>query len=205
MKAQTKFMSMVESWTNIATGVVLQVGANFALLPVIFHVDSGKAAGGVFLFAGAMTVLSLVRSYGLRRVFERLRQRGTPPDFQHVIEEIAKERLRQIEGEGFSLEHDDAIEDGSLASAAAAYAYFASLPWAKRQLVHLDFDGTIIDPGNIDPGAHVLAALWQRPRGAFKPINKRRDLIKAAAMIVAEIGRIDRARKLTRTLTAEAA
>ena len=38
-----------------------------------------------------------------------------------VIDEIAAERKRQIEGEGYDAAHDDAQEDGQIAMAAVCY------------------------------------------------------------------------------------
>lgn len=84
-----------------------------------------------------------------------------------VLSEILGERLRQIHVE----KHNPLNDYSRLASAAAAYALSADQdiqarkfwPWAS----------------------HVL-------RHAFKPTTPRRDLIKAAALIVAEIERLDR-------------
>ena len=82
-----------------------------------------------------------------------------------VIDEIAAERKRQVEGEGFSQAHDDRQMLGELAYAAACYAkgdFNDAWPWAKK---------------------------W------WKPTTQRRNLIKAAALIVAEVERLDRAEK----------
>jgi hypothetical protein len=75
-----------------------------------------------------------------------------------VIDEIAAERRRQIEAEGFDADHDSGADHrmGQLARAASAYAYYAGLSDKERE-------------------------------------DRRRDLIKAAALIVAEIERLDRA------------
>jgi hypothetical protein len=86
-----------------------------------------------------------------------------------VIEEIADERQRQIDVEGWLLSHDDQHETGELARAAACYA------GDKRKF------NRAAPPG------------WPWDQSWWKPANKRRDLIKAAALIVAEIERLDRA------------
>ena len=91
-----------------------------------------------------------------------------------VIDEIAAERRRQIEVVGWSLEHDDEHDTGSLARAAACYANNAA-----------DMaDGL---PGDVFPAAH-----WPWDQRWWKPKGARRDLVRAAALIVAEIERLDR-------------
>jgi hypothetical protein len=202
-------MSMIESWTNIGVGIGLQMAANFALLPIIFGIDSRRAAGGVVVFAGVMTVLSLARGYGLRRLFEHLRTRGTPPDFEYVVAEIAAERHRQIAGERYTLAHDDLKTDGSLARGAAAYAFAASLSAACRREAIADVASKDVLELRRDRPIGNLAAMirnmWPRWRPTtFKPTTPRRDLIKAAAMIVAEIGRLDRAQNAERNLNSAA-
>lgn len=87
--------------------------------------------------------------------------------FIPICEEIANERYRQIAAEGWSYEHDDTHTDGSLGAAAACYAHpdtaWRGSAWPKS-----------------------WASRW------YKPTHRRRDLIKAAALIVAEIERLDR-------------
>lgn len=99
-----------------------------------------------------------------------------------VIDEIAAERKRQIEVEGWTPEHDDAHDQGEMADAAACYAWCAGLTADSRELLAEDwFDSS------------VLRRLWPWARGWWKPKDRRRDLIRAAALIVAEIERLDRA------------
>lgn len=88
-----------------------------------------------------------------------------------VIEEIAAERHRQIFDEDWSYEHDNAHIAGQLADAAACYAWNAG-------------GGMYFRSGPSDN--------WPWDRRWWKPTNPRRDLIKAAALIVAEIERLDR-------------
>jgi hypothetical protein len=92
-----------------------------------------------------------------------------------VIDEVAAERVRQIEQEGWSAEHDDGHTDGSLAKAAAAYCW--GHRWAS---------------GSCQVGHQAAAELWPWDVDWWKPKNRRRDLIRAAALIVAEIERLDR-------------
>lgn len=81
-----------------------------------------------------------------------------------VIDEIATERRRQIVEEGWDDEHDDQWNDNQLAAAAACYAMPDGLPDE-----------------------------WPWTADWWKPKDRRRDLIRAAALLVAEIERIDRA------------
>jgi hypothetical protein len=83
-----------------------------------------------------------------------------------AITEIAAERSRQVEVEGWTLEHDDAHDSGELADAAACYALGRKMP-----------------------------SIWPWAEEWWKPSDRRRNLIKAGALIVAEIERLDRAEK----------
>lgn len=84
-----------------------------------------------------------------------------------VIEEITVERKRQIEDEGWTPQHDDEHINGEMARAGAFYAM---------------------------KGAHIslYPTFWPWDWEWFKPTTPRRNLIKAAALIVAEIERLDR-------------
>ena len=97
---------------------------------------------------------------------------------EHVIMEIARERERQMTQEGWTPEHDDRHSDGELARAAAGYALNAGTErWVKLMR---------------SASADNPPAWWPWPDW-WKPKNPRRDLVRAAAMIVAEIERLDRA------------
>jgi hypothetical protein len=92
----------------------------------------------------------------------------------NALDEIAAERRRQIEVEGWSPEHDDEHlprpgrreRRGPLAEAAECY---------------------------IAGSTGVFDLNWPWDTEYWKPTTYRRDLIKAAALIVAEIERLDRA------------
>lgn len=101
-----------------------------------------------------------------------------------AIEDIAAERQRQIETEGWTPEHDDVHADGGeLSRAAACYAAHASA--FQRVTVDLTAYRTA-DPARHDYG-------WPWSSSWWKPSTPRRDLVKAGALIVAEIERLDRA------------
>lgn len=68
--AQTKFGSFVESWANIIIGFSINWAANMIILPWFgFHLSGGTA----FEIGCVFTVISLVRSYVLRRWFNGLK------------------------------------------------------------------------------------------------------------------------------------
>lgn len=100
-----------------------------------------------------------------------------------AIDDIAAERRRQIEAEGWTPEHDDAHSEGDLSRAAACYAAHASayqrvtVPLSAYQSAE-----TVRDEYG-----------WPWAKAWWKPSTPRRDLVKAGALIVAEIERIDRA------------
>jgi hypothetical protein len=93
-----------------------------------------------------------------------------------ILCEVESERIRQIEQEGFDSAHDDKHKNYDLARAASCYAYEAC---------RTDYQPET-DTGN-PPNAWPWAAKW------WKPKDRRRDLIRAAALCVAEIERLDRA------------
>lgn len=67
---QSRAMSAVESVSNVVVGYALAVGTQFAIFPLFgirVGVVENLGIGVVF------TVVSLVRSYALRRFFEHLR------------------------------------------------------------------------------------------------------------------------------------
>lgn len=91
---------------------------------------------------------------------------------------VLAERRRQIETEGWTPKHDDAHYSGDLAAAAASYAAAAAY---------------MVAPGS--PRDHYTAddppEMWP-PEWEFKPGSARSMLVKAGALILAEIERIDR-------------
>lgn len=92
-----------------------------------------------------------------------------------VLGEVARERDRQVGMEGWTTDHDDQHTCGEMAQAAACYAYPA--PWGAR------------------PEAAPPPQMWPWSITWWKPKDRRRNLIRAAALIVAEIERMDRAEK----------
>lgn len=102
-----------------------------------------------------------------RQMFEHC----APELTSKAAQDVLAERRRQIETEGWTPEHDDEHALGEIASAAGCYALHA----------HDDneMDGA--------PAWWPWDALWWKPKDA------RSNLIRAGALILAEIERLDRA------------
>lgn len=91
---------------------------------------------------------------------------GIVPD---GVDLIAQERARQVAEEGWTPEHDDAHIHGELVKAAVTYTY-AFTERAPTQ-----------PPGN-----------WPWAQRWWKPDDRVRNLVKAGALIAAEIDRLQR-------------
>jgi hypothetical protein len=91
--------------------------------------------------------------------------------------DVLAERERQKAVEGWTPEHDDGHAHGEIANAAAAYASAGTMSDAERT------NGVLEDP----------PADWPWDWAAWKPKDRRRDLVRAGALILAEIERLDRA------------
>ncbi|MER0630448.1 hypothetical protein AAA552_11045 [Pseudomonas aeruginosa] len=89
--------------------------------------------------------------------------------------DVQAERRRQVEAEGWTPEHDDAHSHGQMARAAACYALAGS---------SAPSDGT---------AALLVSLAWPWDEQWWKPTSARRDLVKACALGLAEIERLDRA------------
>ena len=97
-----------------------------------------------------------------------------------VIEEIAAERKRQIEVEGFTTADDDRHNEGEMGAAAACYA-------APFRVFRADeMSGRSYETFTAYRDGWPWHDEWWKPKG------RRSDLIRAAALIVAEIERLDR-------------
>jgi len=86
-----------------------------------------------------------------------------------ATDDVFKERARQQGSLGWTPNHDDEHAAGELADAAACYALSAS--------------GTPLE---------IYRDFWPF-EGGFKPKGARNDLVRAAALLIAEIERLDRA------------
>lgn len=87
-----------------------------------------------------------------------------------AIDDVVAERARQIGAEGWSAEHDDEHGPCALAVAGACYALY-----------------TDAYPNEGEPPPQ-----WPWEAEWWKPKDYRRDLVRGAALLIAEIERIDR-------------
>lgn len=89
------------------------------------------------------------------------------------IELIAEERQRQIDQEGWTEEHDDKYVNEELSLAAASYAVAAD---GRERYKQIDFS----------PSFWPWDEKWWKPT----PDDRIRELVKAGALIAADIDRL---------------
>lgn len=87
-----------------------------------------------------------------------------------AVVDVLEERRRQVDVEGWTPEHDDQHVNGELATAAACYAGYSAATISLRE----------------------IQTLWPWGWNWWKPRDTRRDLVRAAALLIAEIERLDR-------------
>jgi hypothetical protein len=92
-----------------------------------------------------------------------------------AAQDVLAERQRQIEAEGWTAQHDDEHDHGEMSRAAACYAL--GTPRVGQE-----------------PNVVTLWPWWPQ---WWKPKDNRSNLVRAGALILAEIERLDRARSLT--------
>lgn len=71
---QSKRMSLIETLVNQGTGYVLAVAMNHYLIPWVYPTVKSTAKGTAFLTV-AFTAVSIIRSYGFRRLFVWIERR----------------------------------------------------------------------------------------------------------------------------------
>ncbi|MDF0533649.1 hypothetical protein PY479_05065 [Shewanella sp. A32] len=94
------------------------------------------------------------------------------PNSSKAMLDVIAERQRQISAEGWTLEHDDKYQHGVLAFAASCYCLASVFPNSSER--------------------ENVPSTWPFAGKFWKPTTPRRDLVKAAALILAEIERLDR-------------
>lgn len=95
-----------------------------------------------------------------------------PVPQSQALRDVIDERARQVSQEGWTPAHDDGHAHGQLVGAAICYALTSIPDWMGRDAYN--------------------QTLWPWAKPLFKPTTPRRDLVKAAALILAEIERLDR-------------
>lgn len=93
-----------------------------------------------------------------------------------VLADIAAERERQKNVEGWTDHHDNQHKDGETAIAAGMYAIHTAA----------------VSPGVVET---LLKRVWPWDWKWWKPKDAERDLVRAGALIVAELERLRRAKK----------
>lgn len=102
------------------------------------------------------------------------------------LELIALERMRQIEVEGWTADHDSRYKNSELSMAAACYAlndhlYPLGQIAENKNGVHMTIERNAFWP---------WAKAWWKPAPTTKSEDRIRELSKAGALIAAEIDRL---------------
>jgi hypothetical protein len=100
-------------------------------------------------------------------------EKATPEGCTSASSDVLTERRRQVEAEGYDADGDDEQDQGEMARAAAAYLLLAAGVRSELAEMH-----------------------WPWEYALFKRADPRRMLVKAAALAMAEIERLDRAAAL---------
>lgn len=179
---QPKLMSFGESIINILVGFGISLGAQALFLPMLGVEISLKQN---LLFACIMTIISIARSYLLRRLFEALHIRRP---LSPMVLAVVAERFRQKDSEGWTDEHDDKEHaTGEIAQAGASYLLFAARQFHNAEMSPAG------DSYSLKPLPH--AEVWPWSDRWWKPADFRRNLVKACALAIAEGEKFDRQRK----------
>lgn len=99
---------------------------------------------------------------------------------QAVID-VLNERERQIKIKGWTSEHDDKYEQNELVRAGAGYANHV----VERGWVYSDYGAEAYQDEEVPD-------FWPWGDCYWKPKSPRQDLVRAAALLIAEIERLDR-------------
>lgn len=100
-----------------------------------------------------------------------------------AMELVLAERIRQVDGEGWTPAHDDLERrEGQLAAAAVSYA----LAVHQKAVVHARTGSLGVKPSAAHPS-------WPFSPLAWKPASQRRMAVKGTALLLAELARQVRA------------
>lgn len=102
--------------------------------------------------------------------------------------DVLVERKRQVEAEGWTPKHDDEHENGQMAYAAAWYAINAESHDYHDMVGVAAFQNSLNDHFKDE----YSWCRWPWSMVWWKPKDRRGDLVKAGALILAEIERLDR-------------
>ncbi|MER0875307.1 hypothetical protein AAA545_06405 [Pseudomonas aeruginosa] len=145
-----------------------------AALARVAELEKQEPVGEVRESGGTLTAVIVRHSYATKLPVGTKLYAAPVAQAQHSVPrawlDVQAERRRQVEAEGWTPEHDDEHSHGEMALAAASYAAYA----------HVELSGD-------------LPMFWPWGRTWWKPTTPRRDLVKACALALAEIERLDRA------------
>lgn len=175
---QSRWASIFDTFGGTALGFVTALGIQYV---VRWWYDLPLSDSQNISIIGVFTAASLIRGYVWRRVCEAFMVRVP---MSPALVAIAAERRRQQDVEGFSLDHDDKHERGELAAAGACYALLPA-----KSHAFLARGGA----GDVD----AMPPQWPWNSYWWKPEDDRRNLVRAGALIVAELERLLRNRKRT--------
>lgn len=153
------------------------------VLELIAEIERHRQVNAEGCKPGSNILLSGLPCAGAESCRSLNKAEGEQPDINILPADIAAqyvlaERRRQIKTEGYTTERDDQYTLGQLADAAGAYAF-----WAHTCNIQ-DFKVTTVPPS------------WPWHPEHWKPTTQRTMLIKAGALILAEIERLDRLPKI---------
>lgn len=172
------------------SGDLIPLAHHNAMMAATVEKAAERAANGVFLFTEGEDednklgdrVRDHVRALtdadattALAEAISRAREEGCGKT--KAASDVLAERARQVSAESWTPEHDDTHDSGQLARAATCYAYEAGWPsavdliWGNNRTKHL----------------------WPWSKDWWKPKSRRENAVRAAALLVAEIERLDRA------------
>lgn len=129
------------------------------------NIDAVKERIASLEAAGELTIKERIYLYSMK---EHIALAAENAALSAALTDIIAERQRQQSAEGWTPEHDDEHGKGEMVFAAISYLM------------------AVVNP-NASHGWWPWDIAW------WKPTTPRRDLVKAAALIAAEIERIDRA------------
>lgn len=102
-----------------------------------------------------------------------------------AIDDVIAERQRQMAIEGWTTERDDREHrNGELSLAGAAYALAGQSKVAAKMARDYKTDEVV--------APHSAQCVWPWHKDWWKPTDQRRNLVKAAALLIADIERLDR-------------
>lgn len=102
-----------------------------------------------------------------------------------AVQDILQERQRQVQSEGFSESHDDGHRLWQLPRAAFCYVDH----YISRSFIWNDgHESMYREEAYGSPSSDA----WPWSDSTWKPKSPRRDLVRAAALLIAEIERLDR-------------